>query len=144
MDFSDWQTLVAKHNNYKWNGIKIHVWAKHMSYTEDRNHLKQTEKLTPKSFKRKKNCRIYKNIKNYVAPKRKKARKQPVLLLMASSNFSLVFGLASIKRVQYGSANKSSNGSWSRIRQRFEIKPHLCFVLSENLDFFFLSKCPWI
>lgn len=83
-----------------------------MSYTEDRNHLKQTEKLTPKSFKRKQIVEYIKISRRTMwHQKERKQEKQPVLLLMASSNFSLVFGLASIKRVQYGSANKSSNGS---------------------------------
>ena len=53
---------------------------------------------------------------------------QPVLLLILSSDFSLVFGLASIKWVQDGGADQSSNGPRGCLCNRFKIKPHHPFI----------------
>lgn len=44
---------------------------------------------------------------------------------MVSSNFSLIFGLTGIKRVQDGGANQSSNGPWSGLWQGLQISAHL-------------------
>ena len=54
-----------------------------------------------------------------------KKKKQPVFSLVMGLNFSLIFGLASIKWVQNSSANERSNGTRCCFWQRFHIKCHL-------------------
>ena len=54
----------------------------------------------------------------------KNKSEQPVSPLSMASNLGLVFGLAGIKRVQDGGADKRTNRTRSGLRERFEIKTH--------------------